>query len=409
MKLHGLALACVLVLASVSLARQGVVITQDGQRFPGDVSEQATSVRILQRDAKGNEQRVDISKANVKDIVYADQVAEQVRQQRQRLDRRDVQGRIGIAQFAMQNNAYESARDVLEEAQQIEPNNQQVKDLLKTVNAQIRMQRGETPQTQPTGAASQPTTEMATGATGATATTRPAMVGPQRAVRMVTAEEINRIRQIEWDRKEPVRVRVDQGVRQRFLAAHANISQAEFSRGTPLQQAALILDQGNPDLFPGIHILTDPATISTFKTRVQRVLTGQGGCAATGCHAGPNAKGGSFFLFTPANTEAATYSNFLILQKYAMNVKNVQRLMVDREFPDKSLLLQFMLPVNVGDPPHPEGAANFRPLVKMTTDVRFRQVSDWIRSLAAVLPDYGVDLSQEAPPADKPNRTGGPR
>jgi hypothetical protein len=389
----------VAMFASALFARQGVVITQDGKRYPGDIVERGGTIDIVQADPKGRggKSTVSVQKPNVKDIIYADQVAEQVRKELARVDRRDVRRRIELAQFAMQSNAYDVARDVLEEAQAIEPDNRQVKTLLETVNAEIRMNRGEKPMTAPSAAvpATQPATPTAEASGPSTRPTQSVM-----AKRLVTPDEINHIRQVEWDRKEQVRVKVDNDARQRFVAG-GYMTQAEFGRLSADQQAAVILDKGKPELADGVHILNDPATVAEFKTRVQKVIVA--GCAANGCHGGANAKGGTFFLVSPGTNDQQAYTNFLVLQTYTKNIDKAQRSMVDREFPDKSLLLQYMLPGNVADTAHPQ-VANLRPIARTTSDLRFRQTQDWLHTLSAVLPDYGIDLTQE-PTTKKPKGT----
>jgi hypothetical protein len=61
--------------------------------------------------------------------------------------------------------------------------------------------------------------------------------------------------------------------------------------------------------------------------------------------------------------------------------------------------LQYMLPRNVAETPHPD-AQNFKSLVKAKNDVRFVQTLEWIRSLSSLVPDYGIDLTKE--PEKKP-------
>lgn len=384
MKLQWIVGVCVVaLLGSVVLARQGMVVTQDGQRYTGDVVEQATTVNIVQPDPKGGKRTVTINKGNIKDIVYADQVAEQVKQGVAKLDRRDVNGRISLAKFAMDNGAYESARDVLEDALKIEPDNTQAKDLLQSVDAQIRLQRGEkplTPSSQPSTSETPATRESAGGASSPMAT------------RMVTPEEINRIRQLEWDKNQPVRINIDADVRRRFLAG-SDVTVAQFQRLSVQEQAIQILTNGKPDLWQGVHIMTDPITVSDFRARIQKIV--QAGCATGGCHGGPKHEGGTFYLFTNApNANEMTYTNFLILQTYVQTVDKVQKPLVNREFPERSLLLQYMLPQNVAETPHPR-ATNFRPVARAKSDQRFQFTLAWIRELPSSLPDYGIDLTKE--------------
>ena len=104
---------------------------------------------------------VTINKGNIKDIIFADQVADQVKQNRAKLDKRDVKGAFNWRNLPHKTAALDVARDLLEEAQTLEPDNADVKAQLQSVNAQLHMNRAETaagavpgkPQTQPSAAA----------------------------------------------------------------------------------------------------------------------------------------------------------------------------------------------------------------------------------------------------------------
>ena len=384
MKLQWIVGVCVVaMLGSVVLARQGMVVTQDGQRYTGDVVEQATSVNIVQPDPKGGKRTVTINKGNIKDIVYADQVAEQVKKSVAKLGRRDADGRVSLAEFARDNGAYDVARDVLEEALKIEPDNKRAKDDLESVDAQIRLQRGEKPL---------PPTSQTSNETPTTRESTSEAPSSPMATRMVTPEEINRIRQLEWDKNQQLRITIDADARKRFLAG-SDVTVAQFQRLSVQEQAVQILTNGKPDLWSGVHILTDPATVSDFKARIQKIVIA--GCATSGCHGGPKHDGGTFYLFTSApNANEMAYTNFVIMQTYVQTVDKVQKPLVNREFPERSTLLQYMLPQNVAETPHPK-ATNFRSMVRTKSDPRFQQTFAWIHELPSSLPDYGIDLTKE--------------
>src|SRR5205807_1251632 len=148
----------------------------------------------------------------------------------------------------------------------------------------------------------------------------------------------------------------------------SDVTVGQFQKQSPAEQAVQILTKGKPELADGVHILSDPATVLAFKTHIQKIVTS--GCAANGCHGGTNAKGGAFYQFTTGDPTRVTYTDFLILQTFRQNVDKVQQPLVNREFPEKSLLLQYMMPRNVAETPHPD-AQNFKALVKAKNDVRF--------------------------------------
>ncbi len=193
----------ILLLASALLARPGVVITQDNNRFEGDVVENKDKGTVDITPPGGDAQKtVTISRANVSSITYNDEVEKDVHQKLAKLDRSDVSGRLDLAHYAADHHAYQSAREVLEDARRLDPRNRQVNDLLDSVNEQLRA-RG------PTTGESVATTKPA--ATQETAVHVPeAPTDSSGVTRMVTAEEINRIREIELGKNDSnVRIHID--------------------------------------------------------------------------------------------------------------------------------------------------------------------------------------------------------
>jgi hypothetical protein len=84
-----------------------------------------------------------------------------------------------------------------------------------------------------------------------------------------------------------------------------------------------------------------------------------------------------------------------------MRVKGGLRSVVDRDFPESSLLLQYMLPLDRADAPHPD-VPGFKPMARSKNDPKYQEALAWIKSLSAVAPAYGVDLSaEETPPKPK--------
>ncbi|HZL38516.1 MAG TPA: tetratricopeptide repeat protein [Tepidisphaeraceae bacterium] len=374
-------LAVVALASSLLFARQGTVTTKDGHSYQGDITEKGEMVEIAK--VAGAPGPIDINRANVKAIAYPDEIAKEVHAALARLDRNDVDTRMKLAQSAMDNHAYDAAREALDQALALQPANAQVKDMLAQLNALSPPATG--PATRP--ATTRPTTSATGDATGA----------PEKFAvkREVTAAEVNRIRQIEWrkDDPTPVIVQIEPATRKKFLAEHPEITPAEFFRLSASEQAAEILSEGKPELRDGVHIRTEPPDILEFKKPlIENALLI--GCAAASCHVGP--KAGNFRLYAPASNDLATYTNFLMLQKYTMNVNKTQRFMVDRQFPDQSLLLQFMLPLDVAETPHPK-VKGFKAMSKLKTDVKYEAVLGWIQNLNPVSPEYGIDLSKPPP------------
>jgi hypothetical protein len=105
-----------------------------------------------------------------------------------------------------------------------------------------------------------------------------------------------------------------------------------------------------------------------------------------------------FHLVTPAESELAGYTNFYILQNYTKAVKADSGVfgkgdlrMIDRQQPERSILLQYALPGAIAEYDHPD-VNGYRPAVRGLNDPRYHQILDWIgSSLKAEDPNYGID------------------
>jgi hypothetical protein len=145
------------------------------------------------------------------------------------------------------------------------------------------------------------------------------------------------------------------------------------------------------------------------------------GCATAACHGGP--AGGRFFLYNPPENDAATYTNFYLLTQAVMRTSNGERVMIDRSYPESSILALFGLPPEISKTSHPQvpGVA-WRPIFRSTDDANYRTLITWIKDRLVPLPasnrgspvpQYGFTsplppLPGEQPaanPADRPNAT----
>ena len=254
--------------------------------------------------------------------------------------------------------------------------------------------------TTPANPANMPTTKPSTAAPE----TQPA--GPtsrtsEAPKRMVTADEINHIKQLEWNQKDPMNLRIDRDVIEKYLSNNPNMTRQDFAR-LPKEQQAIDIINERPDLESGIHMITDPKSVADFHQKIQRILTT--GCAAASCHGGTNPKGGNFYLYG-GETPPTYYTNFLTLQIFASKVKDVPMPLIDRQNPENSLLLQYMLPPEVAVNPHP-AAPPYKGAVKTSKDPRYQSVYGWIQELNSLLPKYDIDLTTDAPKKEPFGRGG---
>lgn len=372
-------------LASAVWARPGIVKTNDWQTFDGDIAEQADQVVV---DHKGI--HTTIPRDRIRSLSYADSIEQEYRRRHNKLTPYDVPGRLELAHWLFDNKAYELADQVLEEARGVQPHNLDVADMLRTVERQVDLDEREARKHNPVELAAADNRPRGLDAPGRAAAKPPA------GGRLLTPEETNYIKQAEWIEGQQVKgIKFENDVRRRYVAREG-INPADFNRLPPYQQAWAIVQRGTDDMKKDVNLVGDPPVMLQFKKVQQQVLSVCGNCH------NPDKPAGNFALHVPGTTEAELYTNFIILQKYHYKTKDRDYVMINRERPEDSVLVQFSLPPDMADPPHPQ-AANFRGVVRMRGDVKYKTMIDCISALTPVAPDYSeIDLSAKKP-------TGAPR
>jgi hypothetical protein len=148
-------------------------------------------------------------------------------------------------------------------------------------------------------------------------------------------------------------------------------------------QLRLIKDSGNLKYLQGIVTISDPAALAAYRsgTGVSNYVLQN--CATAECHASISRRAGNFRLVQPATTPEQQYTNFYILSMYA----NRDGKMIDRDNPEKSLLLQYSLPYANASIPHPHVDIH---RLSGPSDPRVRTAINWIRALAFPKPNYGI-------------------
>jgi hypothetical protein len=374
------------LLASVLLAKPGTVTTNQGDTFKGDVTEDDQFYYI--KSAGG---QIKLDKRNAK-VEYTETIDDQYLARHAKLKDNDVKGRIELAQWANQNGRADLAVAALTEARKIDPMNKEAGTALDSAEAQLELDQANAKAKKPAVAATQPATG---GTPDATAPVTPApavAAAPPLERRLLTDDEINIIRQKEMKADDAkVKVKLENGVAKKYLATGGHDA-AAFNKLSAEGQALEILANGTPEMAKDVRITTDPAPLADFKTRVYPLIAS--GCASTACHGGMKAGNLSFF---PKETTAGLYTDFYILQTYSTTIDGTKYLLMDRDVPKHSLVLQYGLPQSVGIPPHPK-VPGFRPRFKSDSDQPFADVSDWLTtSLQLPQPDYGIKVSAKLP------------
>jgi len=386
-----LGVAAVWLVTSTSLAKPGIVKTRDGKVIEGDVTEQDERVVINIRGIQTS-----VPRANVLSIDYPPAMEEQFKQRLAKLPRNDIKRRIDLAHWAFDNRRYDLARDALDDALRLDPNNLEATTFRNTVDEQRRLDRSSaaTPAPRPPPGPPPPGAQP------------PPQPGEKMDRRLLSPSDINIIRQAEIRPDDNVRVRFDNDVKRRFIAM-TNADPARFNNLKPADQAMEILHHGDPRMRDDVKILQDPATVTEFRRLVPNVLTG---CAATACHGG--SAGGRFILYAPADNDAAVYTDFYILEKYVKQgagggsiFGGADRRMIDRANPEQSMLLQYGLPQNMGQPPHPD-VRGFRPAYVNKDNPQYRRVLTWIKGQSPMEPVYeGIKYDLPHAPGSEPPAT----
>jgi hypothetical protein len=449
--LPALLFAC--VFASSALARPGRVVAPDGKTLEGDVTEnkQDGTVEIV-----SGGQRYKFNAASLKKPVeYDDSIQVQGKPQPQQpqppgqqppaqagqpqqpaqggagmsaeeeYNRRksalaagDAAGRVRLARWAFERQEYDLARDAAQEAVTIDPRNREAQDLLKTIDAQRRLNR-KTTNTQPPAGQQPGRTPAAGAAQGGDqgASSAPARGQDNRKsnalVPPLSPDEVNRVRLLEWHGEKGVRIRLQNDVKRRFLS-RSDIPPAQFNKMDAVDQAWEIKKKGSPELFNDVRLTNDPPSMQEYRTQVQRTVLAS--CATAACHGG-GAGSDRFSLHPKADHESEAYANFITLSNFRYTPKKgPEASMIDRNRPEDSLLIQFGLPPDVASMPHPD-VQGWRPVFRTRNDPKLRAIVHWISdSLRPLQDDYGVPFdaqkdkgAQPAADAQQPPATEQPR
>jgi hypothetical protein len=378
--------------AAVVMAAPGVVRTKSGTTFEGNVTEKADAVVVNVRGIDTT-----IPRAEIESLEYG--TFDEIWNKRfAALDAKDVAGRIQLARQAYDGKHYPLADRALTEAIALEPNNAEANQLLTLVRNQQRLQPAPG---NDTGANRPPATP---------ADAPPTTPRPER--NLLSPEDINAIRLMELTQQDNVPVRIDAQLRRRFTEQQ-NIKVADFQRLGGVEQALAILDKA-PDMAREVKVNRDPASMAEFRRVVQPLVLA--GCAAVGCHGGPNA--GKFMLINPSTDDATAYTNFYILTQYKLAAAQPQPGqtsgifgkgdsgggLITRGQGDRSGLVQLGLPQSIAEVDHPE-VRGYQPIFRNREDPRYRQVVQWMNnSLKPIEPNYGITytLPTGNPPATQP-------
>ncbi len=389
----------VLVLAAPLAARQATVVMNDGRQVQGTVvaeTDTTLTLRIAEIDTP-------IAKDAIREVTFAQTVEEAYQAQRAQLKDEDLEGRFKLAQElydswskSRDNAALLLAQKELDELASRFPEDGRVPALRNIIASRLKLQDTQ-------AAKPEPSPTPTPSATEPTAAADPSLAGlPSERI---SEPDINLIRVFEVDMQSPNKPRITatRELRDRVLKDYADndatpkgrTAQARFFSAQGHEVLSLLFKLRAREMYGEVTVHDDPPALRTFKQNVHsRFVLNY--CGTNECHGGKNA--GALFLFRaqPAS-DATVYSNFYALHAYS----NASGVMIDRESPQSSLLLNYALPTNLSRVPHPSGAAvpGWKPLLRSLDDPNAQMLVRWVESLYRPEPNYGV---QYTPPSLKP-------
>jgi hypothetical protein len=207
-------------------------------------------------------------------------------------------------------------------------------------------------------------------------------------------------------------VLIPRAVVDRFLESYANrradlqgpANQARFRNLKGYEQLDIFFQLRAREYYPQVQVRGDPPALGRFRSEIhQRYVLGY--CGTSECHGGGDGHGLAL-VASARNDNATVYTNFFLLQ--TTNVGGMG--LINRDDPERSLLLQYGLPADKTPTPHPN-APGWKPYFADPSDRYFLQIAQWVGGLYRPKPDYGIveqAAESEAPAAADTGAAGVP-
>jgi hypothetical protein len=390
--LTGLVATTLIVCVSICLADETKKVTlKDGSSVLGQVTNTATGYEVKTR--YGAFQYTFDQVATVADIGSPQ---DEYQQRLAKIDPKSAQDHFDLAKWASTNGLLETALAEVEQALKIKPGNDEYDALRRQIEARIKLEATATTRG---GAAPGPKVG------------EPA--SPQKP--LLSDQDMAVVRQAELSLDprvaESPTVEFKNKCLENVMAAMNPKDAKALKNQAPIEQARFML--ANAASFPGIQGLANdvvikgnPKVLADFQSKVWPVV--QGSCASTACHATEKGKGGLKLFNISGDKDKLAVTNFVLLDGY-VNKDGLR--MIDRDHPERSLLLQYGLAASEAQVPHPSlGAAGApsipiaNPPFKTARSDAYQKVYDWILELKMPHPDYPIKYQ---PPAGMTFNFGG--
>ncbi len=382
-------------LAAAAVADVAVVVLRDGTRLRGEVSGEPNEI-VVQNVAG----EVRLAKRDVASVEWVDDAesldADYARRQAI-LAQGDAAGTLALAEWAAGVGRRDWAREQCRRVLQIEAGHAAATALLQSLGEEA---------TTPAGAAA--TQPNSSGPSVAAA--QPELPAPK----LLSELDIRRLKLYEYpvyDPPERLRIRISSKPAgfDVIAAARREAAAGDFDRSIrelldsdkPHEQVAGIVAVSGAKYAEQIDISGDLPSFATFRKKILPLV--RTGCATAGCHGGGNAV--AFRLPSGGTgTDEYVYTTFLLLD--ATVTQNGP--LINRDSPEESALVTYMLPRAESPHPHPPVASGrLTPRLRGPRDPNYQMILDWVNSLRTPHPDYQLDYlgsnaaSQPAAPSPR--------
>jgi hypothetical protein len=393
----GLVLWCSVVAPTLA-GPQATIQVRDGRSVTGEIVEQDNkTVTLLIAGI-----RTPIPRDQIESMTILKSTQEEYADRRAALAENDLEGRHELARWLYDKQEYDLAHKELDDLAQRFPDDSRVMVLRNAVAGQIRLREQQAQETPPTPPREPRPTQPPTEA-------RDPSIPAGLPDNKLTMEQLNLIKLYEVDlTTQPVVVVPRDVIEELFekyqhsdLTPKGAAAQRAFRTAKGYEQLELIFRLRAREFYPRITVSRDPPAFQTFRTQLHQSYV-INYCATNGCHG--DASGGNLFLFrTSPNSDPTVYTNFFILHRY----ETPTAYMIDRDEPNKSLLLQYGMARDLAQTPHPQ-VPGYHPQIRQPNDPRIRMITNFITQLYKPAPNYGVDYVPPTPgkrdpaPADTP-------
>lgn len=380
----GMGLLLLLLSATVVQAKT-VVLWLDGRTDPltGELISETPNQVVLR--IAGIKTTVDRNR--IQRIEYELSLPEQYEQRRAALDDEDYEARYDLARWLFgkeQPVADRLAQRELRSLVEDNPDMRQAQLLLQLVNQRIEDRREREAAEEAAKAEREAETDAPAEGEGAGRPPRDGADEPGQP-KYLTKAQRNLLKVMEINLEREPRVVVPRKTTNQFLETYRDSlalddfegrrGRARFKRMAGHEQLAVMFEAKAREFYDEVIVTTEPEPLQEFRQKWSRGLVA-GHCGS--CHnPRDNAPGLTLFTDEPASEKVA-YTNFLILHRTQVG----GRPMINRDATQRarSLLVQYALPRDDADMPHPE-VEKFQPFLRGKQDPRYEQLINWIGKL----------------------------